>query len=282
MSRHLIEGQQRWRGWVTPHGLAQQPVHRWYYFPHSFTPELVGELIKDWRLSPRDSILDPFCGAGTTIVTAKQQGVSATGHDLSPLAAFITKTKARSYDPVLLRSMWQVLRRTIQKRSWKAATRPYPSLVRHALPGQILNAFDTVNTEIEQLLGGDAHRDFFRLALLGIVAHYSRAARTGGMPATLWAAFMESSLRHPSRGHCAIPWVSGVSVGNHAIAGLPICCAAAWRGGCFGTRHAFMTAIGVLRNGASSHGPRVRGCGSARRSGPSSGRTRSRHTGRAA
>ncbi len=87
----------QYRRWVTPQPLAHAPVHRWFTFPHSFSREMVWELIDEWGLGPEDHILDPFVGAGTTLVAAKERGISATGVDLSPLATFVSRVKTTEY-----------------------------------------------------------------------------------------------------------------------------------------------------------------------------------------
>ena len=86
-----------WRNWVTPGLLREQAIHRWYVFPHSFAPNLVHKFIDEWKLGSRDRILDPFVGAGTTLLAAKQKGVPACGYDLSTIAVFSTKVKTTAY-----------------------------------------------------------------------------------------------------------------------------------------------------------------------------------------
>jgi tRNA G10 N-methylase Trm11 len=83
---------------VTPRLLKNQPVHRWFYFPHSFSPQLVEILLDEWQLPQGAVVLDPFVGAGTTLYVAAQRGYSALGTDLSPLAVLVSNAKVRSYD----------------------------------------------------------------------------------------------------------------------------------------------------------------------------------------
>ena len=75
-----------WRAWVTPKAAKSQPIHRWYLLPHSFTGDLVHALIDEWHLDETDNLLDPFAGAGTTLLAAKERGIPGSGYDLSPLA----------------------------------------------------------------------------------------------------------------------------------------------------------------------------------------------------
>jgi DNA modification methylase len=200
MRPFAVEGRNNWRWWVTPRPLAGKPIHRWYVFPHSFTSELVHALITEWELTPNDHILDPFVGAGTTLLAAKEKGIPATGYDLSPLAVLTAGVKITNYEIARLKELWSRLRCRINPSRWNGATRDYPSLVHEALPGRLLSAFEGLDCTIAGLKGSQRERDFFRLALLSTIPAYSRAVATGGWlkwvdrrkpTSTLWGAFSE-------------------------------------------------------------------------------------------
>lgn len=159
-----------------------KPIHRWYVFPHSFTSDLVHALIDEWGLGPRDRILDPFVGAGTTVLAAKEKGIPAQGYDLSPLAVLAARVKVANYNVSRLKKAWNHLEKTLDPALWNEAptSTPYPELVRNALPGRLLAAFDAVVKEIGDIAVSDMERDFLRLALFGILPEFSRAAAAGG------------------------------------------------------------------------------------------------------
>jgi DNA modification methylase len=180
MERLAVEERKDWRWWVTPKLLAGKPIHRWYVFPHSFTSELIHALIAEWGLTPKDHILDPFVGAGTTLLAAKEKGVPATGYDLSPLAVLAARVKIANYSVAHLEELWSRLRRAIQPARWNGAAKDYPELVRDALPGKLLEAFDALDRSIAGLDASRAERDFFRVALLATMPQYSRAVAEGG------------------------------------------------------------------------------------------------------
>jgi len=195
-----VEDRKDWRWWVTPKPLLGKPIHRWYVFPHSFTSELVHALIDDWGLTPNDHILDPFVGAGTTLLTAKEREIPATGYDLSPLAVLASRVKVADYRLARLRELWSRLRGRVKPAHWNGAAMDYPDLVREALPGKMLGAFDALKRAIMGLEATSAERDFFKLALLSTIPSYSRAVATGGWlkwvdrrrsTSTLLAAFSE-------------------------------------------------------------------------------------------
>ena len=187
MAGYLVEERPDWRRWTTPKPLAEKPVHRWYVFPHSFTSELVHALIDEWGLGPADCLLDPFAGAGTTLLAAKEKGIPAAGYDLSPLAVLVTRAKIADYNlPGLFRT-WHRLKEGLDPRRWKYGqgmpcpfTRNYPDLVQKALPDRVLAAFDAIDRNIASLADTEAKRSFFRTALLAILPRYSRAVATGG------------------------------------------------------------------------------------------------------
>lgn len=176
----LVEKHLDWRWWVTPKPLAKQPIHRWYIFPHSFSSELVHELIEEWNLRPKDRILDPFAGAGTTILAGKEKGIPATGYDLSPLAVLAARAKIANYNLKRLERGWETLKKALRPSRWNGASRSYPELVEDALPGKLLGAFDAIQGEIGQLPCSGKEKDFYRLALLTVLPKYSRAIATGG------------------------------------------------------------------------------------------------------
>lgn len=169
-----------WRHWVTPKIAKVQPVHRWYLFPHSFTAELVHALVDEWNLSEVDKILDPFVGAGTTLVAAKERGIACNGYDLSPLAVFASNTKAAGVGRPRLETAWMALRSTLERDAPVDLRRGYSELVKKALPEGRLQEFDGIASRIDQVDCDSSERDFFRLALLSVMPHFSYAIANGG------------------------------------------------------------------------------------------------------
>ncbi len=70
-----------------------QPVHDWYRFVLSFPPHLVDDYITRFGLSNGQTLLDPFCGTGTTIVQAKMLGIPTVGIEAHPMAHFASQVK---------------------------------------------------------------------------------------------------------------------------------------------------------------------------------------------
>lgn len=70
-----------------------RPVHAWYRFVLSFPPHLVRKYLADFSISTGSTVLDPFCGTGTTLVECKKHGIVGIGLEANPMAAFASDVK---------------------------------------------------------------------------------------------------------------------------------------------------------------------------------------------
>ena len=62
-------------------------------------PQLVEKLIDEYISDAEAHINDPFCGCGTTIVTAISRGFKASGTDINRIAYLITRVKSTPIEP---------------------------------------------------------------------------------------------------------------------------------------------------------------------------------------
>ncbi len=69
--------------------------HGWHRYVGRFPPHLVRALINHFGARPGQTICDPFCGSGTTLVEARMLGLKAIGIDLCPLSCLISRAKSQ-------------------------------------------------------------------------------------------------------------------------------------------------------------------------------------------
>lgn len=169
-----------WKDYVTPKLLRSSPVHNWLVFPHSFAGQLVGELIEKWRLDENYRILDPFCGAGTTLVAARELGIEARGYDISPYAVFVSNAKASIYDITVLERDWEKIQSKLFLFAKRKLRKTYPDLVQKAFTEEILITIEFIDDAISDNITSDRERNFFRLALFSAIPSVSLARATGG------------------------------------------------------------------------------------------------------
>ena len=68
-------------------------VHDWYRIILGFPDHLVGMLIDKLQLNAGDSVLDPFCGTGTTLVECMKRNVECVGIEANPACVFASSVK---------------------------------------------------------------------------------------------------------------------------------------------------------------------------------------------
>lgn len=87
-----------YRTLVTFQNDKKAPIQRWYRYTQGFSTRLVAELINELDIEKTDMLFDPFCGSGTTLLTAKNMGISSYGCDVSPLSCWISKIKIHDWN----------------------------------------------------------------------------------------------------------------------------------------------------------------------------------------
>ncbi len=60
--------------------LKDSGAHNWYRFVLSFPPHLVREYLRAFNAEAGDTVLDPFCGTGTTLVECKKSRYRERGY----------------------------------------------------------------------------------------------------------------------------------------------------------------------------------------------------------
>lgn len=76
---------------------SEKLTHNVFRYPAKFHPPVARALVEGFSRSG-GTVLDPFCGSGTTMVEALATGRHAIGTDVDPLAIFVAGAKVRRYD----------------------------------------------------------------------------------------------------------------------------------------------------------------------------------------
>lgn len=70
-----------------------RPVHDWYRFVLSYPPHFVREYLERLEVDTGQTVLDPFCGTGTTLVECKKLGIPSVGLEVNPVAHLASRVK---------------------------------------------------------------------------------------------------------------------------------------------------------------------------------------------
>jgi hypothetical protein len=107
MSHHVAPTQQAlyadidldlsWSERDLPERERTKHVHRLHPYLGKFIPQLV-EILLGRYFTPRQHVLDPFAGSGTTLVQALESGLDATGADIAAFNVLLMQVKTRPYN----------------------------------------------------------------------------------------------------------------------------------------------------------------------------------------
>lgn len=84
---------------ITFYGQLDEPVHRWFRLTAAFSPDLVRRCLTRFTTEGETrTVLDPFCGTGTTVVESLRNGHNALGVEYNPIYERVARAKATSWD----------------------------------------------------------------------------------------------------------------------------------------------------------------------------------------
>ncbi|MBI5228277.1 hypothetical protein HY988_06820 [Candidatus Micrarchaeota archaeon] len=162
------------------------PIHNWFWYKEGYAPGIVDYAIHDSQMSAPKTILDPFCGVGTTLLAAKSKKIDSIGIDASSLASFISRTKTNDYAPEHLQLLEAFLTKmsnlrelgddVLRKVPWEFELFD----PRAAFPRRNYNDLLTLRLAIEQETD-DSVRDLLLLALLSVIPQSSIILKDGGV-----------------------------------------------------------------------------------------------------
>jgi len=85
-----------WREKDLPEKERTKHVHWLHPYLGKFIPQLVEIFLRKYFV-PNQTVLDPFCGSGTTLVQANELGINAIGYDIWAFNVLLTRAKIRKY-----------------------------------------------------------------------------------------------------------------------------------------------------------------------------------------
>ena len=72
----------------------EEPIHRWCCYKEGYSHRLVTKVLERYPMPHGyPAVLDPFCGAGTTLLVAQSRQLSAVGVEINPFAIFLSQVK---------------------------------------------------------------------------------------------------------------------------------------------------------------------------------------------
>jgi len=156
---------------------SAQRIHRWFRYREGYSIELVKDLIKD--LPKGSLILDPFCGAGTTLLAAKELGLPSVGFDVNPISVLVSRVKTRTLSDELKRQLNSQIK-ILQNLDLNAPADSKPALkiIDKVFDQEILNALLIFRKEIKKVQDINI-REFLFVGWLSILEGVSNVYKEG-------------------------------------------------------------------------------------------------------
>ena len=166
---------------VTAKDARREPIHRWFVFPHSFSPYLVEHLIKRYpnpALTTKGHLLDMFSGGGTTLLVGKHLGIPSTGIDIMPFSVTIGQAKIGSHNPKHLKLLGRKLLRNASQSALETSVDL--DFAKRLYDPKALDLLLKLSSLIEDLQESGDAKAFLRTALLSTAERAAGAVKAGG------------------------------------------------------------------------------------------------------
>lgn len=134
-------------------------VHGLHEYKGKFNPQVVRAILNIFNIGPGQTVLDPFCGSGTTLVECSHIGATAHGVDLNPFAVFLANAKlqALSTPALKLSSMLKEIAVALECTAKHEALDDHHARVQYLrswFDHEILQTVEAVRRKIEEVAGG--------------------------------------------------------------------------------------------------------------------------------
>lgn len=152
-------------------------THSLHPYPAKFPPQLPKKILEDYAIKGQ-TVLDPFCGSGTTLVEARIFGANAIGVDVNGLSVLLSQVKATPLTDQqfsIVQSFISKIENEISK--WKSEKRPQIKI--KEIEGQEHWFQNNVSEEITFLLNEISEQsdndiqNFLKIVLSSIIVRVS-------------------------------------------------------------------------------------------------------------
>ncbi len=146
--------------------------HGIHPYPAIMIPQIADKIIKTY--SSGETIYDPFCGSGTTLLEAKLSSrfTKIIGSDINPLACLISKVKTTPIDTKVLKEEYiEVLNKSKQYKKEELKTPPVYN-IDFWFKKDVIYKLNRIKKAIYEIEDSDV-RDFFKIVFSSIIRSVS-------------------------------------------------------------------------------------------------------------
>ncbi len=152
-------------------------THSLHPYPAKFPPQLPKRILERYAVKEQ-TVLDPFCGSGTTLIEARIFGVNAIGVDVNGLSTLLSKVKATPLSQKQFNTI-EIFVSKIENEvfKWKFSNRPKIKVkeiegLDHWFQNNVSEEITFLLNEINLIKNNDI-RDFLKIVLSSIIVRVS-------------------------------------------------------------------------------------------------------------
>jgi hypothetical protein len=150
------------------------PVHRWFRYSAGFSAKWAEDAIREAAQTGPVAVLDPFAGAGTTLLAAERVGVPSYGLEAHPLVARVARGKLlyRSDPEAYLQRARDLRRHALRLRG---LAHDYPPLIHKCFSAEGLEGLDHLRRAWEASRDDTPASELVWLTIVAILRQVSTA-----------------------------------------------------------------------------------------------------------
>lgn len=150
------------------------PIYNWFYYKEAFSRDLVVKALEYFSVE-QGTVLDPFCGVGTTLLVCREMGLNSVGFDVLPISVLSSTVKTTDYDSGELRKTAKEL----LKIEFREVEFNYPHWLERFFHPDVLKDVALFHREVDKIEG--PLRNFFLLAFIRTVVETSFSYKDGAV-----------------------------------------------------------------------------------------------------
>lgn len=172
------------------------PIQRWYRYKEGYSIQLMHQLFNEYAVKKGDTIIDPFCGSGSTILQAKINNFNAIGFEINPFSAFLAKAKTQHYSSTDLSNFRKHAKNIFSAKTNSATNIPKLSTIHKLFDKEVLNFLLNKKEYIYKIKNKKA-KDLLFLAWLSILEECSNYRKAGnGLKIRKGKNLLDRNLKH--------------------------------------------------------------------------------------
>jgi len=144
------------------------PIHRWFRYSAGFSAQWAEQEIRNAGSKQSVRLLDPFAGAGTTLIEGERCEVSTVGIEAHPFVYRIARAKLAWRIPVE-RFLERARAVRDQAKRQGGDSTSYPSLIEKCYPDHVLAELDALKRAWQMQSDGSSESELIWLALTAIL-----------------------------------------------------------------------------------------------------------------